>query len=225
MFKDAFSSFSNINQSTCSTLDWVMNSQSNLTKHHWVFTLQRKIIPKLTYPITCTCQQCLTYNWNKYYHFIWLLWIMIKYRWLSFPYLFLDKLVPVISRERMSAEHKPVPSKPQFIATRLFSYPHSLKLQFTCYWFLSLEDYQWYLEEQPSLMSGYMQIQPPQTFNTGWLPCMLIITVNNFLPWRVGHCYISIMSETSQGKVARNFTKQNNSTTALIAIFLNSKRT
>ena len=45
-FKVAFSSFSKINQSACSTLDWVLKSQSDfdgvLDKHHWEFPIHEK---------------------------------------------------------------------------------------------------------------------------------------------------------------------------------------
>ena len=55
----AFSLFSNINKSTCSTLDWVLNSQSGfdlvLYKHLWEFPIQKKIIPIVACPI-CICK-------------------------------------------------------------------------------------------------------------------------------------------------------------------------
>ena len=66
MFKVAISIFSNISQSVCSTLDWVLNSQSDLTKEYYVkktpwfdwvlhtccceFPIQKKIIQILTCP-------------------------------------------------------------------------------------------------------------------------------------------------------------------------------
>ena len=54
-FKVVFSLLYNINQSACSTLDWVLNSQSEfdwvLYKHHWEFPIHKKIIPMLTCPI------------------------------------------------------------------------------------------------------------------------------------------------------------------------------
>ena len=64
MFKVAFSLIPNINQSACSTLDWVLNSQSELTeccKHHWEFPITKRIIP--TCPITMTLLS--SWNWDS----------------------------------------------------------------------------------------------------------------------------------------------------------------
>ena len=59
IFKVAFSLISYIKQSSCSTLDWVMNSQSESTlsrfwlavHHHWKFPINKKTILMLTCPI------------------------------------------------------------------------------------------------------------------------------------------------------------------------------
>ena len=55
MFIVAFPLISNINQSACSTLSWVLNSQSELTeynyKHHWEFPINKKTTLMLTCPI------------------------------------------------------------------------------------------------------------------------------------------------------------------------------
>ena len=55
MFKVAFSLFATMNQSACSTLDRVLNNQSDFDSvlkymHHWEFAIQQKIIPMLTCP-------------------------------------------------------------------------------------------------------------------------------------------------------------------------------
>ena len=54
MFKVAFSLFSNINQSVCRALDWVLISQSDfdwVLSCHWEFPIHKKIIPMSTCPI------------------------------------------------------------------------------------------------------------------------------------------------------------------------------
>ena len=55
MFKVAFSLFLDTNQSASSTLDWVLNNQSDfdwvLYQNHWQFSINKKIIPMLTCPI------------------------------------------------------------------------------------------------------------------------------------------------------------------------------
>ena len=51
MFKVAFSLFSNINQSACSTPGWVLNSQSDFDRVmytlHWEFLIHEKVISML----------------------------------------------------------------------------------------------------------------------------------------------------------------------------------
>ena len=65
MFKVAFSLMSNMNQSACSTLDWVLNIQSELTKYCVSiigYPINKKIIPMSTCPIVC----CLSQKWRKW---------------------------------------------------------------------------------------------------------------------------------------------------------------
>ena len=57
MFKVAFSLFSNINQSVCRTLAWVLSNQSYFDRvlymHYWEFPIQKKIFPIVICPIHC----------------------------------------------------------------------------------------------------------------------------------------------------------------------------
>ena len=65
MFKVALSLMSNMNQSACSTLDWVLNIQSELTKYCVSiigYPINKKIIPMSTCPIVC----CLSQKWRKW---------------------------------------------------------------------------------------------------------------------------------------------------------------
>ena len=65
LFKVAFSLFSNINQLPCSTLDWVLNSQSELTECCTSiignFQYKRRLIPMLTCPIAFCSGGCPYY--------------------------------------------------------------------------------------------------------------------------------------------------------------------
>ena len=68
MFQVALSLFSNINQSACSTRDWVLNRQSGfdrvLYKYHWKIPRHKKIIPILTCPIQCQINFIKWVEWS-----------------------------------------------------------------------------------------------------------------------------------------------------------------
>ena len=72
--------FSTINQSACSTLDWVLNSKSDfdcvLYKNHWEFPVQKKIIPVLTCPIDLVATsnlECMISCYVIMYYLFWLI--------------------------------------------------------------------------------------------------------------------------------------------------------
>ena len=66
MLQVACSIFPNVNQSACSTLDWVLDSESDfgwvLYKNNWEFPLRKKITPMLSCPIGLV-----------YFHFLYIL--------------------------------------------------------------------------------------------------------------------------------------------------------